>query len=384
MNICMFSPFSHTAPSSYRLLSFAKVLSKSGHDVTVILPCYDRYTGFKVDCLNDVDGVHLSNPFQFKTRSFVVNMLPYTFSCVKNCFEKKYDVIHILKPTPITLGGYGGKFLAGIPTIQDIDDLDHLIMAAENHSHASTWLMKQCEQTIPYFCDNLIVSCSPLKELYSKIRSSKKISIIPNGVFTNQYLVPKDNQLKAKYPLKEKVIIYVGSLNNEAQLRPLLLAMRKVVNQIRNVSCLIVGDGKARANIQSLANNLGLTQNFVFTGQVPHSMVPQFLSIADIGFACFPPNAYFTYASNIKVFEYMAAGLPVIVNPNGDLPLYIDYGKAGIICNPTVQELSENYVRLLQDEKKQKALAYHARVHVKNFDWDVLANRLLGAYTNMI
>jgi glycosyltransferase involved in cell wall biosynthesis len=112
-------------------------------------------------------------------------------------------------------------------------------------------------------------------------------------------------------------------------------------------------------------------------------MVPRFLSISDVGFACFPKLDYFKYASNIKVFEYMAAGVPPIVSPDGDLPFYVDYGRSGVITSPDITRLSYTLVALLSDERKRKKLADNAKEYVKNFDWEALTTKLINTYNKI-
>lgn len=383
MDICMFSPFTHNAPSTYRILSFAKVLAQRGHNLTIVLPTYDRYSSFRVEYSEGTDGIQLIKPFQLKTSRMAVNMGPYIFSAGLNSLGLKCDVIHVLKPTPLSCSGYVPKFCLGTPVVQDIDDLDHVVMAAEKHSGASTWVMEQCERFIPRFADQIIVSCSALKTLYSSMGMADKINQIPNGVFVKDFEVEKDVKLKDQYALRDKVVVYVGSLNNEAQLHPLIYAMQKVVSQKKGISCLIVGDGSAKQSLQQLTKRLGLEECVVFTGRVPHAMVPRFLSVSDLGFACFPNLDYLKYASNIKVFEYMAAGVPAIVNSNGDLPFYVDYGSAGLIADPSVDNLSRAVVDVLSDDKRCRRLSTNAKAYVKNFDWYVLAKELFSVYCDV-
>ena len=95
----------------------------------------------------------------------------------------------------------------------------------------------------------------------------------------------------------------------------------------------------------------------VFTGRVPHEDVSKFLSISDIGFACFPRELHYMAASNLKVFEYMAAGVPPLVSSVGDSPYYVDYGNAGMIVDFDVENVSKTITDLLQDEKKRKRLS---------------------------
>jgi len=381
MNICMFSPFSIKAPSTYRLLSFARVLTARGHNVTIVLPSFDRYSGFKVELENSLGDVQLSKPPQLKSKKLITDMIPYAFSTTLRSVFSTCDVVHILKTTPISCFGYAAKFSHRIPIVQDIDDLDHLVMIAEGHSRIRTWIVAQCEKILPKLANHTIVSSSSLRRLYLEFGLERnKITQISNGVCVDEFDVEADLAIKEHYNLKDRVVVYVGSLNNEAQLSPLIFGMQEVVKERKDASCLIVGDGTARGNLQQLVHNLDLEEFVIFAGQVVHAEIPKFLSISDIGFACFPEMDYLRFVSNIKVFEYMASGIPVVVNSVGDLPFYVDYGRAGVITKPDANELSKALVDLLSDDRKRRRLANHAKKYVKNFDWTMLTEKLLEVY----
>jgi len=384
MNVCMFSPFSVKAPSTHRLLSFAKALTAKGHKVTIVLPSFDRYSGFKVDLENSIGGIQLSKPFQLKSTKLTTDMIPYAFSTTLGSLLLDCDVIHVLKTTPIACFGYFAKLSRRTPVVQDIDDLDHLVMVAEKHPRIRTWIVAQCEKILPKLADHIIVSSSSLKGLYFQIGIERnKITQISNGVYVDEFDLEPDLKVKEQYKLKDMVVAYVGSLNNEAQLHPLIFGMREVVKERKDVSCLIMGDGVARQNLQQLVHKLNLEDYAVFTGRVPHAVVPKFLTICDIGFSCFPELDYLRFSSNIKVFEYMASGIPVVVSPEGDLPFYIDYGRAGVITKPDVNGLSKTLIDLLSDEKKRRRLGNHAKKYVRNFDWERLTEKLLEVYETL-
>lgn len=379
----MLSPFSIRAPSSYRLLSFSRVLCSKGHHVTLVLPNYDRHSGFLIDKNFNFPGIKLINPYQLKTRNLSINMFPYVASAILKNASLNYDIVHILKPTPITSFGYLFKPFH-IPIVLDIDDLDHLVMQAEKNSPLSTWVMYQSERLFPKLANKIIVSCSYLKQLYSQIDFQKnKIVQISNGVSVKDFNVKPDLNLKNKYNLKDKVVVYVGSLNNYDQLLPIIFSMQKVIKERRDTCCLIIGDGKIKNELEVLVRKLGLEEFFVFTGRIYHNLLPNFLSVSDLGLACFPSAELYNYASNIKVFEYLASGLPVIVSPTGDLPYYIDYGRAGIVSQPDFDHLSKALLKLLSDDRKRKSIGIHAKEYAKNFDWETLTKNLLNVYSQL-
>jgi len=71
-------------------------------------------------------------------------------------------------------------------------------------------------------------------------------------------------------------------------------------------------------SLERLASERGLTDHVTFTGAIAHADVPTWLSLMDIATAPYTPHPDF-YFSPLKLFEYMAAGVPVVAGRIGQL-----------------------------------------------------------------
>lgn len=384
MNILVYSPF--TSGGTCRLKIFEH-LSKLGHEVSVVLPSLDRHSNFKLETTTQANGLNFIRPHQFKTNSLELSMIPYIAESLnKSIFLKNYDVVHILKPSPLTVMGYLQKHIHKVPLALDLDDLDSLVMEEEGHSKLRIKMVEMLEKYLPKYATHISVSSTALRDrLVNMGIPSKKISWISNGVDTSQFKRKRDySHLKKKFKLKKYVVTYVGNLNKIYQVEPLIKAMKKVVRANKNISCLIVGDGKFKQYLIDLSLRQGLSKDIIFTGRV--SSINEYLAISDITTAYFPDKPSIQYASNVKLFEYMASGSVPIVGAVGDLPFYVDYGNAGVVVETdNINKFAEAILELINDDNKRKKMAEYAQKHVKeNYDWSVIANKVGLIYRDII
>ena len=76
-----------------------------------------------------------------------------------------------------------------------------------------------------------------------------------------------------------------------------------------------------------------------FTGALPHAELPAALASADIGVAPFDPVRHAPlrlgfYWSPLKIFEYMAVGLPVVAPALPRLRRLVEHGREGLLYDP--------------------------------------------------
>lgn len=103
------------------------------------------------------------------------------------------------------------------------------------------------------------------------------------------------------------------------------------------VSFLCVGDGPERAWVEAEAARRGVGGMFRFTGSVLPEEVPGLLAAAHAGAAPFrisgwPPFArYGFFYSPLKIFEYLASGLPVLSTKCPELSRIVREGETGLL-----------------------------------------------------
>ncbi len=201
----------------------------------------------------------------------------------------------------------------------------------------------------------------------------RRIHVIANGVNPDRFAPDLSPALPAPGIF---TIGFVGSLKPWHGVPVLLEAFAALHRRHPKTRLLIVGDGPQRLQLDEAAHTLRDAVHF--TGAVSPEAVPGLLASIDAAVAPYPPLANF-YFSPLKVFEYMASGLPVVASRLGQLQTVIHDGINGLLCPPgDPRALEQALERLLNDPALRARLGQAARATVlAEHTWDAVAGRIL-------
>jgi glycosyltransferase involved in cell wall biosynthesis len=199
-----------------------------------------------------------------------------------------------------------------------------------------------------------------------------KSKIVPNGVDTKlfrDYGCTKREELC----LDSFVIGYVGVLREWVDLAPIFLALKSLSKDIK---LLVVGkEGRFEEN-KELAKQYGVDDRVIFTGMVPYSRVPEFISAMNICLIPFKKGAISENALPLKLFEYMACSRPVICTELSGV-------KRAVHDSILYANNAEDYVNrisdLYNDEQLRIDMGNSGRKIVElGYDWSELAENMEG------
>jgi glycosyltransferase involved in cell wall biosynthesis len=134
------------------------------------------------------------------------------------------------------------------------------------------------------------------------------VSIVRNGpVLTHVAEAQSDESLKRGYPY---LCCWVGAMGRQDRVDLLVQSIDHIVHELGRTDCqfTIIGPGECLASMQALTRRLKLEEWVHFTGDLPPEEVFQYLATADLGLDA----SLQSDVSPVKLFEYMAFGLPVV------------------------------------------------------------------------
>ena len=149
-----------------------------------------------------------------------------------------------------------------------------------------------------------------------------------------------------------------------------------------DIKAVFVGDGPELPRIGAAAAGVdGIT----LVGAVPHHQVPAILAAADIGVAPFdvaghPSLAHEFHWSPLKIFEYMASGLPVVAPRIERLADIVRHGHEGLLYDAANPDALAEALESLADRAARHRLGAAARDRaVSEFSWSSHCRRLSDA-----
>lgn len=124
---------------------------------------------------------------------------------------------------------------------------------------------------------------------------------------------------------------------------------------------------------KDLARKCGVKDRVIFTGMVPYSKVPKYISAMDVGIIPFVSNGVSHNALPIKLFEYFACEKPVI--SSSIHPIKVNFSKNILFASNCEDYV--NKIKLLHENKELRSkLGKNGRKISENYTWKSISTKL--------
>lgn len=199
------------------------------------------------------------------------------------------------------------------------------------------------------------------KSLINSGIAAERISIVNEGVeITPQPTAEQRKSAREHWGISEKEFLFgcVSVFVPEKGQRHLIEALPAVGKSHPEARLILAGDGACRAELETLAKQLGQAEAVLFPGFVNH--VAQVYDALD---AFVFPSEFEGLGTALQAA--MAAGLPSISTNRGALAEVVDHERTALVCEPDGKQFAAAMLRVLDDSKLRQSLGSAGRLEIE-------------------
>jgi glycosyltransferase involved in cell wall biosynthesis len=375
-----------------RSLDLARAWVQAGHEVTMLTSTayFPAAMQARVEEPFDCDGIQvipLNVPYRH-TMPFgrrVIAFLQFYRRAIKTAKGlSKPDLVYA-SSTPLTVGELGrrlGQYWA-IPFVFETVDVwpDAPIgMGILRNRFLIGWLDRLTNRI--YDAAAAIVALS----------DGMQAQILSHGVPTTKVQVHYNGTDLQAFPFVEREagarmhVVYTGTvgLANGVDVIPKLCKRLTELGR-SDIHITVLGDGNAWASVKELSDRLGLG-NLDFLPTIPKEQVASFLVGADVGLVTFAPYKVLEANSANKFYDYLASGLPVVINYRGWQASYLAQWGCGLSSDQSdLNALVQNIVMLADDPARRSTMGKNGRQLAESqFDRAKIGTELLHLFQGIL
>jgi glycosyltransferase involved in cell wall biosynthesis len=195
---------------------------------------------------------------------------------------------------------------------------------------------------------------------------TERIEVTPNGTDLERFV-----ELPRREAGVQPVILgFVGFMRDWHGIDTVIKAMSEY-RASPAVRLVIVGEGPARAGLEALAADRGIAHQVQFVGLANRAAIPGLVGGFDIALQ---PRVV-SYASPLKIFEYMAAGRAIVAPDQTNIREILTHGVTALLFDPHEPSAMWTSVRtLLADPGLRHTLGAAARREIQRRDFTWIGN----------
>ena len=298
--------------------------------------------------------------------------------------EREYDVYHFHDAELLPFVALFSRWSDAVFIYDVHDNAGNAIKEKTYLSPSATQLASTVISTVDSVCsrtvDGVICASADIAETFDHHSAVQVISNYPRReVATRSYPAEREDE--------SVNVVYGGLLTEKRGILNLIAAVEDLPEE-KMVTLQLYGWFRASEIEQRVKRHELHSDRVEFCGYVPPEEILERYYHSDIGVVCHLPSAQNqcdgAHRSN-KLFQYMAAGLPVIVPDLGNWPALVHEYECGVAVNPTdVDELSAAIDDLVENDEKRTRLGANAREAVcTRFNWETEEEKLIAFYESL-
>ena len=384
--ICMIAYTSY--PSDARVRREAETLAATGDFDVRFLSLQDNDTAKSYDLENvkvielDVKKYRGQNKFNHM-KSYLKFLFLAFCQCNRQFFAHKLDMVHVHNmPNFLVLAGLLPR-LCGKKMILDIHDSTPETYFAKYGKNANKILFKLLCWEEAFCCGlaNKVICVNHVQrdELIGRGITAKKIAIsmnVPDPKWFGIKSVPPGNKSSKKIKM-----IYHGTIAKRLGIDLAIRAFARICPQDSGMEFHILGNGEGIDECMELSSLLDLDDHVHFSKKMlPLESLLEILRDMDVGIVANRENAATELMLPVKLLEYIALNIPVIVPRLKTIEYYFTNEMVSYFEPENVDSLAHTMLNLFNDVDKRKTQAEKAKTFLDKYGWETHKQDLINLY----
>lgn len=357
-----------------RVLKISKTLGKSGANVTVFAMHNEGLAEFSEEEFFTTQRVKLSSRKWSKRRIIqVVKYIEFIFRTFSR--TKGYDHIHCNDLNSLPIGVMRKLVSSKVKLIYDAHEYETEVNGVKGIEKV---IVKVMEKLLIRFADKVITVSDSIAEEYLKLYNIDKPNLVLN---CPSYVdIKKKNLFRELFDIhpEQKIFLYQGALQKGRGIEIILDAFQRLEGESKVLVVMGYGELEGLVKATSYTNS-----NIFFQPAVKPEVLLDYTSSADFGISFIEDSCLsYRYCLPNKMFEYIMAGLPVLVSNLVEMKKFVEDASVGVVSSANTVEafvtsLKEfellDYSKLQENVEKVK----------KEYCWETQEVELMKVYEGL-
>jgi glycosyltransferase involved in cell wall biosynthesis len=294
------------------------------------------------------------------------------------------DILHAHDSNTLVAVAWAARAL-GVPFVYDAHDL-WLGRPRRERSRvyfalSQAWYTLVERWLVPRAAVTLTVSGPIARHLARRYRL-ERVRLVPNYPELADPVAPAELRSlpgAASMASGGPVVLYLGGLMAGRGLEQLVDALGLATS----VQLVMLGEGPLAVELLRRAARVGAADRLWLLPPVPPDRVLAYAESADVGVSPIVPSCLnYRYSLPNKLFQYMAAGIPIVASDFPQVREVIEGAACGVAVDTTrPRALADAIEGILADPLEARAMGARGRAAVASrYHWDSAARTLLEAY----
>lgn len=374
-SVCMF--VYNTCRTDARVLKEAASLTAAGYRVQIVALLDGATEPVEQRTGSTIVRIGRKAPRRPRSLGKALLLLEYYARTHRLVRGQRFDVYHAHDLDTLPLAA----MLARRAKARLVYDSHELYPEISTHRPLARRLWRRLESALIHRADAVVTVCESIAdELAKRYRVATPLTLLncpPAAALPAASPVSRLRERAGLVGDTRRIVLYQGGLVPNRGLPQLIEAARDLDDAV----VVLLGWGKLEDTLRRQIREDGLGDRVLIVPAVEQDELLGFTAGADLGVIPYERvglNNY--YAAPNKLFEYIAAGLPVIGSRFPELRRYLEGLDLGRTCDPNPKDIAATANAILGDEELRARLAANAREAAKRLVWEEESRKLVDLY----